>query len=167
MGELETATRHLDTLSSLDEDEMSYRKALLRVRVGDIIGGREYASRIQDDTRKQSFEALLKICDGDYPAALSTWQALSTEYPTDELFAQNTAVSLLYTGQILSARTLLEDLAHRLPTFPILLLNLCTVYELCTERSIDRKTHLVHQTAAKEPAPDSGGWERANFEFKL
>jgi predicted Zn-dependent protease len=122
---------------------------------------------IQDATRKRSFEALLKLCDGDYSAALDTWQALAADHPNDELFAQNAAVSLLYTGQILSARTVLEDLSQRLPTFPMLLFNLSTVYELCTERAVDRKTQLVLQSAAKEPSSESGGWERAAFEFKL
>ncbi|KJX93919.1 hypothetical protein TI39_contig4237g00003 [Zymoseptoria brevis] len=167
MGELETATRHLDTLSGMNEDELAYRKALLRVRVGDVNGAREYAIKIQDETKKRSFEALLKISIGDFSSALDAWQTLASEDPADELFAQNTAISLLYTGQILSARTMLEDLAQRLPTFPTLLFNLSTVYELCTERAVDRKTQLVHQSAAKEPSSDSGGWERSTFEFKL
>jgi hypothetical protein len=76
-------------------------------------------------------------------------------------------VSLLYTGHITSARNVLEDLSSRLPMFFMLLFNLSTIYELCTERSIERKTILMQQIAAKQPAPESGGWEHPAFEFKL
>lgn len=167
MGELETATRHLDGLSDVDADELTYRKALLRVRVGDVSGARQSASSMTDEERKKGFEAMLEMADGDYAAAVESWQTLVTEHPDHELFVQNAAVSLLYTGHITSARDVLEDLASRMPMFPTLLFNLSTVYELCSERAPERKTALTEQAAAKTPGPQSGGWERATFEFKL
>lgn len=167
MGELETATRHLDGLSDVDADELAYRKALLRVRVGDVSGARRLAIGINDDTRRKGFEALLKVTDGDYAAAVESLQSLVAEYPDHELFAQNAAVSLLYAGHITSSRDVLEDLASRMPMFPTLLFNLSTVYELCSERAPERKTALTEQAAARSPGPQSGGWERAAFEFKL
>ncbi|KAK4495781.1 hypothetical protein PRZ48_013049 [Zasmidium cellare] len=167
MGELETATRHLDTLKDVDADELAYRKALLRVRVGDVSGARLSASNITDVSKKKGFEALLEVADGEYSVAVESFRNLMAEYPEDEQFAQNAAVALLYTGKITSARDLLEDLASRTPVFPTLLFNLSTVYELCSERAPERKTALTEQAAAKEPGPQSGGWERATFEFKL
>lgn len=167
MGELETATRHLDTLQGINADEMAYRKALLRIRVGDISGARKCASTLTSRIRKREFETLLQTSDGDHEGAARSLQDLMEEYPSHELFAQNAAVSLLYTGHITSARDVLEDLSMRLPMFPALLFNLSTVYELCTERSAERKTALIHRTAAKQAGPESGGWERAAIEFKL
>ncbi|KAF7192220.1 hypothetical protein HII31_06252, partial [Pseudocercospora fuligena] len=167
MGELETATRHLDTLVNVEADELAYRKALLRMRVGDVEGAKRSASRMVDEKRKRGFEALLQVADGDYDDAVQSWQSLVTEYPGHEMFALNAAVSLLYTGHITTARDVLEDLARELPMFPTLLFNLATVYELCTERAAERKTSVAIQAASRKPGPESGGWERATFEFKL
>ncbi|KXT10882.1 hypothetical protein AC579_9851 [Pseudocercospora musae] len=159
MGELETATRHLDTLTNVEPDELAYRKALLRMRVGDVEGAKRSASGMLDENRKRAFEALLQVADGDYEHAVRSWQSLLTHSPGHEMFALNAAVSLLYTGHITSARDVLEHLAHHLPMFPTLLFNLATVYELCTERAAERKTSLAMQAAAREPGPESGGWE--------
>lgn len=167
MGELETAIRHLDGLSDVDADELAYRKALLRLRVGDVSGAKRSASSMTDETRMKGFEAMLEVADGDYATAVKSWQTLVAEHPDNELFAQNAAVSLLYTGHITSARDVFEDLASPMPMFPTLLFNLSTVYELCSERAPERKTALTEQAAAKAPGPQSGGWERATFEFKL
>lgn len=167
MGELETATRHLDSLNGVTPDEMAYRKALLRIRVGDITGAQKCAANLESDTRKKEFDALLLISDGDYEGAVKSLQDMVEEYPSHELFAHNAAVSLLYTGHITSARDVLEDISSRLPMFPTLLFNLSTVYELCTERGAERKAALIEQSAANRPGAESGGWERAAFEFKL
>lgn len=167
MGELETASRHLDTLSGVDAQELAYRRALLRLRVGDVVGARSCVDALQDDMKKRGFEALLQVGDGDYSSAVTSWQGLAADYPNHEDFVLNAAVSLLYTGHMASARRMLEDASQRFPMFPTLLFNLSTVYELCTERALERKTALAHQIASRKPAPDSGGWERATFEFKL
>ncbi|KAK4619546.1 hypothetical protein CLAFUW4_11482 [Fulvia fulva] len=167
MGELETATRHLDTLADIDPDNLAYRKALLKVRVGDVSGARRCAEQMHDAGRKKGLEALFEVADGNYSSAIRGWQMLTEEHAGHESFTQNAAVSLLYTGRITSAQDVLEDLSARLPMFPTLLFNLSTVYELCTERAIDRKTALVQRAAEQEPGPDSGGWERSTFEFKL
>lgn len=167
MGELETATRHLEALEDVDPDELAYRKALLRVRVGDVSGASRSASTIKDEAKRKGLEALLRVADGDYSAAVENLQSLMADYPGHEHFAQNAAVSLLYTGHITSARDVLEDLSSRIPMFPTLTFNLTTVYELCSEKALERKTALTEQAAAKTPGPQSGGWERATFEFKL
>lgn len=168
MGELETATRHLDTLSGMYvAEELAYRKALLRIRVGDVHGAQRCAAAVQDSGRKKGLNALIQNANGDYTAALETWQALVEEFPGHELFAHNAAVSMLYTGRIRKTREALEDIARQLPMFPALLFNLSTVYELCTERAPARKISLAEQAAAKVPTAHAGGWEKSNFEFKL
>jgi len=167
MGELETAGRHLATLTDVDVDDIAVRKALLRVRVGDVTGARRSIQEVQSPQRKATLEALLKVADGDLSNAAEAWRQLAEDDPEYASFAQNLAVCMLYTGHIAEARRVLEDLAERLPAFPSLLLNLSTVYELCTKRAMERKTGLIHKMADKRPAPDSGGWEPAKYEFKI
>jgi tetratricopeptide (TPR) repeat protein len=168
IGEIETADRHLDSLVGIcSSEELQYRKALLRVRLGDSAGAERSAAKLSDGSRKQSLQALLHITRGDYSDAIESWQSLIDEYPNHELFAQNAAVSMLYMGHIRSTRDALEDIAQRLPMFPALLFNLSTVYELCSERAAERKSNLVQASATRNPQPASGGWEHANIEFKL
>ncbi|KAF2210539.1 hypothetical protein CERZMDRAFT_113117 [Cercospora zeae-maydis SCOH1-5] len=167
MGELESAVRHLDTLPDVDADELAFRKAILRTRVGDVATARQCGSAIQDDMKRREIEALLKVADGDHDEAIVSWQSLVEDFPDREHFALNAAVSLLYVGQIESARSMLESLTRDIPAFPTILFNLSTVYELCTERAPEKKASLTQQAATRQPVPASGGWERATFEFKL
>jgi len=167
MGELETANRHLDTLTNANADEIAYRKALLRARVGDVAGAQNCVKKLQDEHRRASLKALLKVADGELSNASDTFQALVEQQTERSLLANNLAVSMLYTGHIIDSRRVLKDLSTQQPGFSALLFNLSTVYELCTERAVDRKTALAQAMAAKAPGPDSGGWEKATFEFKL
>lgn len=167
MGELETANRHLDSLADADAGDIAYRKALLRLRVGDATGAQRSLQKITDERSRATLDALLTMMDGDYSEASRDWHTLIEEQPGNALAANNLAVSMLYTGHIGDARRVLEDLASHEPVFPGLLFNTSTVYELCTERAIDRKTELAQRVAAQTPAPDYGGWEKTNFDFKL
>lgn len=166
MGELETATRHLDSLAGVDADELAYRKALLRLRVGDVAGAQTSVNKIQDPARKLAMHALLDIANGDTSAAIEKWQT-RTDEENNALFASNLAVGLLYTGKLAEAQQIFEDLIQNAATFPGLLFNLGTIYELCTEQALHRKTATVSLVASKPPQPISGGWEKPNFDFKL
>ena len=167
MGELETATRHLDTLVDVDSDELAYRKGLLRLRVGDVAGARRCIDGIGNTANRLSLNALLEVADGHISKAVDEWQAHADENSDDALSTSNLAVGLLYTGKIARARQVFEQLADRISTFPGLLFNSGTVYELCAERAQERKTDLAHAMSLKAPNPVSGGWERTNFDFKL
>lgn len=167
MGELETAARHLETLTEANTDEVAYRKVLLQIRLGDVSGASRYAQTLQDHAKREGLEALLQVADGNHEDAVAKWRALMDQYPDHDHFALNAAVSLLYTGHIAAARDLLEDLARNRLISPTLLFNLSTVYELCTERAPEKKTTLIQQVAARQPSPAHGGWEHAAFDFKL
>lgn len=168
MGELETAQRHLDSLVDVDGDECAGRKVLLRVRVGDVRAARAAAEDVRDEVTRASLHALLRLADGEDVEALEEWRALSERFPEErELFVQNAAVAMLYTGGITAARRALEEVVDRSTLNPTLLFNLSTVYELCSERAVEAKTAFAARAAAKQPGPESGGWERAAFEFKL
>ena len=161
-GEFETAERHLDSLTGSDRGEIMYRKALLRLRGGDVNGAQQIIDKLEDGSKRACLSALLLIADGDFPAAINACQQSD-----DALSVQNLAVCRLYTGHITYARDLFEEVITNHPASPGLLFNLSTVYELCSERAIEHKTALVQRVAAKNPAPHSGGWERANIDFKL
>lgn len=167
MGELDTANRHLQSLTDVDADEVRYRKALLRIRVGDIAGANNCVASLEDETRKSMLEALLKVADGDYEAAADSWQSLLSDRPGHAVYSNNAQVAMLYTGHIVQAREALENVAQDQTTFPSLLFNLSTAYELTTERAPEHKAALAQKLAAKAPAPDSGGWEKSNVDFKL
>ena len=166
MGELETATRHLDTLVGVHGNELAYRKALLRLRVGDVGGARAAVNKIQNATRRLALDALLDVANGDMSVAVNKWQ-FQDDNNANAMFSSNLAVGLLYTGRIAQARQLFETMIQTSPVFPGVLFNLGTVYELCTEQAIQRKTDLVNTVAAKQPQPASGGWEKPSFDFKL
>lgn len=167
MGELETATRHLDTLTGADADEIHTRKALLRIRVGDVVAAKKSVAGVADQTRKDMLTALLETADGNVDDATRVWKALADKHPDNQLLAQNLAVSLLYTGRIAEARGILETLVRDSPAFFALLFNLSTVYELCTERALERKGGLMEHLASRTPQAASGGWERNILDFKL
>lgn len=167
MGELETATRHLDTLVDVPGDEFAYRKALLRLRVGDLGGAQRCIEKVQDPIRRRSLDALVDAANGGFTKALEQWRSLSEEDRGNGLFASNLAVGLLYTGRIAKAKEVFQNVAQQLPAFPGLLFNVGTVYELCTEQAIEGKKALAQNIAEKVPSAESGGWERCNFEFKL
>lgn len=167
MGELETATRHLDSLNDPDADEVNMRKALLRARIGDISGATRSASAIASPERRETIEALVKTADGDWPQAVEAWQAIARKYPKSDFLQQNAAVCMLYAGKLAESREILEDMAHDVDAYPSLLFNLSTVYELCTERAVKRKEVLKNVLVVSLPTSMAGGWERPLSNFKL
>jgi tetratricopeptide (TPR) repeat protein len=168
-GDLETAARHLNTLSGIGPDELNSRKALLHLRTGDLNSASESLNKMAPGLSKEITQALLQTTEGDFAKAVGTWRRLAEQHPDNELLAQNLSACLLYTGHITEARSILEGIVRDTPAFPALLFNLSTVYELCTNRAVEGKTGLSHFLAQKSP-PDaamSGGWERTNADFKL
>lgn len=167
MGELETATRHLDTLIDVPSDELVYRKALLRLRVGDLRGVQQCINQLEDGLKRSSFEALVDVSNDKFESAVQKWRSQMDTNGGDGLAASNLAVALLYTGRIGEAKDILESFTQQSAAFPGLLYNLSTVYELCTEQAVHQKAALAQRMADKTPTADTGGWERSTFEFKL
>ncbi|OQO01289.1 hypothetical protein B0A48_12842 [Cryoendolithus antarcticus] len=167
MGELETATRHLDSLLDVDKDEVNFRKALLRVRLGDIDGAQRSIERIASEELRDMVNALLTIANDDWRDAVDAWKSAGEKYSMSDFLQQNAAVCLMYTGRLAESLDILERLAEEHDAYPALLFNLSTVYELCTERAVDRKISLATSLAAKSATPSSGGWARSNADFNL
>lgn len=182
MGDLEGAGRHLETLTahtdpnSTTEDpadvEALFMETLVRLRVGDIQAARHCLTRAtassesSDEAMSGTLEALLHFSDSDYAEATAAFTALHESHPADPMITTNLAVCLLYTGRIQEARQLLSDLAAESPAFHALVFNLCTVYELCTERNRELKLGLAESLAARKDGGGTG-WEVGAAEFKL
>ncbi|KAK7519636.1 uncharacterized protein IWZ02DRAFT_298823 [Phyllosticta citriasiana] len=196
MGECEGAARHLTTLGpaesskTADEAEPTPRtpeksrlktmEALTWLRVGDVDAAKRSvaASSLPSPPTPSTADAappvdplnaLIAMAEGDYTSALTVWEALAAQNPTDHMIAQNRAVCLLYVGRITDARDALERVIDEAQdscvAFHALTFNLSTIYELCTERARDRKFELVEKVAAMEPS--AMGWERQAADFKL
>lgn len=167
IGELDTATRHLDTLVDIDKDEIAYRKALLRLRMGDVVDAQRLVERLKNTSKQASLAALIEAAEGNFAEAANAWEANTKADPNSTLDASNLALGLVYTGRIQAAEIVLEDQVKTSPAPSSLLFNLATIYELRTEQAFQRKMALVEVLAARAPTLHSGGWERAAIDFKL
>ncbi|KAF2863867.1 hypothetical protein K470DRAFT_267880 [Piedraia hortae CBS 480.64] len=157
MGELETAQRHLDSLGEANDD-ISYRKALLNLRMGDVESARHAVQQMRDKTE---LEPLLNLADDNLNEAIKAWMQENTP-----LAANNQAVAKLYSGHINASRRTLEELSIRQP-FPSSLYNLGTVYDLCSVQSAKDKQELAQKIATGKPQSMCGGWEKSNADFKV
>jgi tetratricopeptide (TPR) repeat protein len=171
MGELESAGRHLRTLSeAADSRELLIMETLVWLRVGDMKSARRClssASEVEsDEVVDGTLDALLQLANSEYTSATLSFQALHHNFPEDAMIAQNLAVCLLYTGHISEARELLIELVDEAPPFHSLVFNLSTIFELCTERNKDRKVALAEKLALRQ-TNGTVGWEISNADFKL
>jgi thioredoxin-like negative regulator of GroEL len=172
MGDLEGAGRHLATLAADGDQtrEISIMETLVWLRVGDMQSARRCLARASaasvDALVDGTLNALIQLADSDYEAAAESFKTLHEQHPGDGMVAQNLAVCLLYTGRISDAKGILSELVDDSPPFHSLVLNLSTVYELCTERNREKKLGLAERLAGRREG--SGvGWELSNAEFKL
>jgi Flp pilus assembly protein TadD len=172
MGDLDGAGRHLGTLASGGEQnrQISLMETLVWLRVGDMASARRCLARASDAAVDElvdgTLNALIQLADSDYGAAATAFRRLHEQFPGDAMVAQNLAVCLLYTGRIPDARALLNELVDESPPFHSLVLNLSTVYELCTERNKEQKVALAEKLAGRKEG-GGVGWELSNAEFKL
>ncbi|XP_014556015.1 hypothetical protein COCVIDRAFT_100716 [Bipolaris victoriae FI3] len=173
MGDLEGAGRHLSTLAADEEQtrEIALMETLVWLRVGHVQAARRCLARASeaspDELIDGTLNALLELANSDYQAAVTSLQALREKFSDDAMVAQNLAVCLLYTGRISDAKNILNDLVDTSPPFHSLILNLSTVFELCTERNRDKKLALAEKLASRKEGAGDVGWELTNAEFKL
>jgi hypothetical protein len=190
MGELETARRHLDTLSLAattenkdEEAKMRIRKTLLLLKLGDVQAAeKSLSSASSSSTTDTDLTIQLQILHSlstfhtSPSTTLSSLRTLSTTYPTNPLIQHNLAILNLYTNNVVHASEILEALVEKDEVvFPTLLFNLATVYELRTERARERKLDLVDLVVGLGDGDERkegrgrgvGGFEKGVGEFKL
>lgn len=192
--DLATASRHLTTLSQSasisnlpQKEDLTTRQTLLALRTGNLALARSLISTLPpaSNLTRETLTAHLQTTQGDFASAVESWRALAaaedennennsnTTTTNNVLPLQNLAVNLLYTNRISEARSVLEGIVRDSPAAvsPSVLFNLSTVYELCTNRAVERKEGLARFLAGREPesggGAGSGGWERTKGDFKL
>jgi tetratricopeptide (TPR) repeat protein len=171
MGDIEGAGQHLGTLPKGPESQdILVMETLIWLRVGDIEAAKRCLSAVSeagsDELINGSLEALIQLANSEFPAAASSFQSLHDKFPEDAMVTQNLAVCLLYMGQIAAAKDLLLHLVDTSPPFYSSVFNLCTIYELCTERNRERKVALAEKLAARK-MDGVVGWEIGTADFKL
>ncbi|TDZ67637.1 Trafficking protein particle complex subunit 12 [Colletotrichum trifolii] len=169
MDDLAGAAHHLASLRDTGDGKMALSRALMWLHLGDTEAARRCV-QTSGESGKQHAElvvaALCQMADGEYDAALQVWQQLKDEEKVmDEMVGVNMAVCLLYTGKLTEARSRFEDMVGEGYSSHTLLFNLCTTYELCTERNRNLKLRLVDRVAEQDET--SKGWEKNNADFKL
>ena len=172
MGDLEGAGRHLASLKAPTEDdrEIIAMETLTWLRLGDVTSARRCLASLKGShpggLLDGTLEALILLADSDFEAAAAALASLHEEFPSDAMVMQNLAVCLLYNGRIAEAKDMLTQLVGETPPFHSLVFNLCTMYELCTERNRDSKVGLAQRLASRK-GDGSVGWEMSNADFKL
>ncbi|OHW96982.1 tetratricopeptide repeat protein 15 [Colletotrichum incanum] len=166
MDDLAGAAHHLSTLKDCGDGKMALSRALLWLHLGDTEAARRCVQDSGEDGKHAEtvVTALCQMADGEYDAALQSWQGLKEEL-VDEMVGVNLAVCLLYTGKLTEARSVFEDMVNTGYSSHTLLFNLSTTYELCTERNRYLKLRLVDKVADLDET--SRGWEKNNADFKL
>lgn len=194
MGDLEAAGRHLRTLdtSSLDtrqKKQITVMQVMVWLQIGDLRAAKRYLATMYpnldliksptleamntspandgDDYAEKVLHALTAMAEGSFATALAEWTALQEVYPGDDMIAQNRAICLLYTGKMVEAKSNLEKTVGESEGVPYhsLLFNLCTFFELSSEKAREQKSGLVERIAEKRPGAQ--GWQRSGESFKL
>ena len=180
MEDLEGAMRHLRSLP-IESPQLKFQKALLCLAIGDVRSARscfpqskpsDASPEQQGDERpkQQIIEALSLMADGSYPAAAKAWESLLSSSSSSDvnkpLNIVNLSICHLYLGQGDEARQELENLVEEGHNFHALTFNLCTLFELCTERSRALKVELGEKIA-EQKGVEGMGWEKVVADFKL
>ncbi|KAL8707372.1 MAG: hypothetical protein Q9220_007596 [cf. Caloplaca sp. 1 TL-2023] len=167
MGDLEGARGCLESLVVGAAEKEEKEKGMLRmwiamvaVRMGDLGEARRW---IEDPNcyRKPLMEPLLSMASGDYDRAVTQWRdliAASSDDDTTEkdmlVAKQNLAVCLLYIGCVDESTALLTSLllpptttegAHISTAIGAITFNLATIYELTSDRALEKKTQLAER----------------------
>ncbi|KAJ0424154.1 hypothetical protein BJY00DRAFT_13737 [Aspergillus carlsbadensis] len=170
MGDLSAAKRSLESLRKTKSDHVTtgVRAVLLLLSIGDVDAARQLSLEI-GDPRGAILKPLLCMAEGRYDDAVLEWRSLlgNNDRAMDgATISQNLAVCLLYTGQLNEARNVLESLIEEQHSFSSLVFNLATVYELCSDKSVQLKTGLVG-AIAEQPVTGDTNLDKPNADFKL
>lgn len=98
MGDLSAAASHLATLKEREHGQIGLTKALLWLKIGDTNAARRAVEESGEDAGVVA--ALSSMADGEYINAISEWRKLCERDADNEMYAQNLAVCLLYSGRM-------------------------------------------------------------------
>lgn len=133
------------------------RYGYVQLLVGDIDGAKATFSAVETVVAKQGVSqgllanlvsrnrGLLLFALKQYPAASKKFDAVLKQDPGDEIAANNKALCLMYSRDLVGATQVLEDVLQRSPLTALhepLVLNLCSMYELSSMNSTEAKRTL-------------------------
>ncbi|KAL0861357.1 hypothetical protein ABMA27_008908 [Loxostege sticticalis] len=98
------------------------------------------------DVREYVDLGLIDISNGKYQDAYNNFVKAADQEPTNIMVANNIAVCLLYMGRLKEAIAVLQKAINSDPERGLnesLLINLCTLYELESSKTNDKKLHLL------------------------
>ena len=180
LGDMEGARRSLlamnGSLQAPRHPLELQRKFLLHLRLGDLPGAKRYLQTGLAEAGDAKLTSLLLMAEGSCTSARDLLQQerqrLSDEGKTDTDLEHNLAVAYLYCGEMEKARDTLQRLVADGADQSSLLLNLCTIYELCSDRSRELKAGLAELVAEKSTREKAGktaemGRTRMSADFKL
>jgi tetratricopeptide (TPR) repeat protein len=192
MGDLEAAGRHLrtlemDGLAEAERKRMLIMQVMVWLQIGDLRAAKRCLANIydsstdtnmsptleamdpssSDDYAARVLHALAQMAEGNFATAADEWEALEEDHENDDMVIQNRAICLLYTGRMLEGHQCLEQAVEQSESAPFhaLLFNLCTFYELSSDRAREMKTSLMERVAQVPPGPS--GWQRSTADFKM
>ncbi|XP_041970685.1 trafficking protein particle complex subunit 12 [Aricia agestis] len=98
------------------------------------------------DVREYVDAGLIEVAHGRYQDAYNTFLKAADQEPTNIMVANNLAVCLLYMGRLKEAIAVLQKAIHSDPERGLnesLLVNLCTLYELESSKTNEKKLNLL------------------------
>ncbi|OWR53560.1 trafficking protein particle complex subunit 12 [Danaus plexippus] len=98
------------------------------------------------DVREYVDLGLIDIAHGKYQDAYNNFARAADQEPTNIMVANNLAVCLLYMGRLKEAISVLQKAIHSDPERGLnesLLINLCTLYELESSKTNEKKLNLL------------------------
>ncbi|KAL8937208.1 MAG: hypothetical protein Q9211_003804 [Gyalolechia sp. 1 TL-2023] len=148
--------------------------AMLCLRMGDLDGARMWidagptgdSDGAEQRSKRGVLDALYSMAEGKYEDAVVQWRDLLNG-PHGVLGTHNLAVCLVYTGHVSEATGLLEDMVGQGHAFHALTFNLATIYELRTERAVERKVQMAERVAEGLREKEDVNKERVKGDFKL
>lgn len=171
MGDLESATRFLQSLPKASETSQLQRLGLVYLQTGDLGSAQRCMDAVADGEHGTQHQLLRALCDmakGDFAAALEKLASVprDSKRQLNGLAAHNHAACLVYLGRMQEARSSLEEMAEHENLPGESLFNLATLYDLCTSDSSHLKASLATRAAQHKSKPCQL-WERSNLDFKM
>lgn len=155
LGDIDCAQRTLSQSRPSDEGALSswtQRMVLILVKLGQMKKAQSYINALKDDSLSKTLcQCILAIANDELEEAVDMLESASKDEDSTEMVSlvqQNLAVAYLYQDRIEEARSVLTKLVHDGYSFPSLITNLATIYDLTSDRSKDFRLQLVNQMAA-------------------
>lgn len=140
MGEFETASRHLASLTNSAVQELLFRNTLLALRLSQRDEATELAQQCQIELHRDVLIDLIELYESDRGLSLEAWKAHINKFRSKQTFADHLMLSMLYLGQISRVHQVLNVVRIEQPALVPKLYSVSTVFHLCSGHTISQIT---------------------------